>query len=216
MRCPALPCPALPCPAVQRVEWGGIAAARAIVPKTRQGVVDLDISREWPGAAARCRGRHPLLTLIIPPMCVAASLDSPQGCVHALPHPPALLLGLPSPGAGGKEERPVAAIDDTWLAGGADHEPQGDIPPCTGAPGCTGPVECTACCRPALARAMCALPHLRTPQPPCAVVVASVMLGLGRLSTSHRSITPPLRLLLCQSNRALRAYLPRRAGRYCG
>ncbi|EFN57970.1 hypothetical protein CHLNCDRAFT_142107 [Chlorella variabilis] len=61
----------------ERVEWGGIAAARAIVPKTRQGVVDLDISR-------------------------------------------------------GKEERPVAAIDDTWLAGGADHEPQGDIPPCTG------------------------------------------------------------------------------------
>ncbi|KAL4858527.1 Histone-lysine N-methyltransferase [Chlorella vulgaris] len=59
------------------VTWGSISAKRTLVPKTRQGVVDLDISR-------------------------------------------------------GQEEYPVAAIDNTWLAG-ADHQgPRGDIPACTG------------------------------------------------------------------------------------
>ena len=35
--------------------------------------------------------------------------------------------------AGGKEARPIPAIDDTWLTRGDDHEPQGCVPPCTGA-----------------------------------------------------------------------------------
>ncbi|KAI7845254.1 hypothetical protein COHA_001296 [Chlorella ohadii] len=60
----------------QRVEWGAISAPRKLVPKNRQGVVDLDISR-------------------------------------------------------GQEARPIAAIDDTWLTHGNDHEPQGCVPPCT-------------------------------------------------------------------------------------
>lgn len=34
-------------PPSQRVEWGAISAPRKLVPKNRQGVVDLDISREF-------------------------------------------------------------------------------------------------------------------------------------------------------------------------
>ena len=43
---PPCPCPLPFIPALQRVEWRTIATAKDLAPKTRQGVVDLDISRE--------------------------------------------------------------------------------------------------------------------------------------------------------------------------
>lgn len=54
-------------------------------------------------------------------------------CATPCPHTrrrPAPLLCLLAGGQEGKE-RPIAAVDDTWLAHGNDHQPQGDLPPCT-------------------------------------------------------------------------------------
>lgn len=48
--------PAMP----QCVTWGSISAKRTLVPKTRQGVVDLDISREESSRPGEWHGFVPL------------------------------------------------------------------------------------------------------------------------------------------------------------
>ena len=71
---------------------------------------------------------HPFLAGCPP----AATCSEAVPTSHCLPTDrPACLHLLP---AGGKEAKPIAAIDTTWLALGelAGSGPQGDLPPCTG------------------------------------------------------------------------------------
>jgi hypothetical protein len=61
---------------------------------------------------------------LVPRLCPRRTACLPTdlpACLHLLP-------------AGGKEAKPIAAIDTTWLALGelAGSGPQGDLPPCTG------------------------------------------------------------------------------------